>query len=29
MIKIILGSVIIVNAFMFWACAHIGGRYER
>jgi len=29
MIKIILGGVIIVNAFMFWACARVGGKYER
>lgn len=29
MIKIILGSVVIANAFMFWACARVGGKYER
>jgi len=29
MIKIIMSSVIIVNAFMFWACARVGGKYER
>lgn len=28
MIKIILGSVIIANTFMFWACAREGGKYE-
>ena len=29
MIKIILGCIIIANAFMFWACAREGGKYER
>lgn len=29
MIKIILGSVIIANAFMLWACAREGGKYEH
>lgn len=29
MIKIILSSIIIANAFMFWACARVGGKYER
>jgi hypothetical protein len=29
MIKIILGCVIIANAFMLWACARVGGKYER
>ena len=29
MIKIILGGVVIANAFMFWACAREGGKYER
>jgi len=29
MIRIILGSVIIANASMFWACAREGGKYER
>ena len=29
MIKIILGGVIIANAFMLCACARVGGKYER
>lgn len=29
MTKIILGGVIMANAFMFWACARVGGKYER
>ena len=29
MIKIILGGAIIANAFMLWACAREGGKYER
>ncbi len=29
MIKIIIGGIIIANAFMLWACARVGGKYER
>jgi len=29
MIKIILGSVIIANAFMMYSCCVMGGKHER
>ena len=29
MIKIIIGSIIIANIVMLWACARGGGKYER
>lgn len=29
MIKIIIGSIIIANVVMLWACARVGGKYER
>lgn len=29
MIKIIIGGIIIANVVMVWACARVGGKYER
>lgn len=28
MIKIIIGSIIIANVVMLWACARAGGKYD-